>query len=61
MLSRFHPIPEHNGQTDLLYQYCASVCVLCELSISVFLIASRASVALRVLRTTAWKPHVGYE
>jgi len=34
MLSRFHLIPEHNGQTDkqtdgrtdLLYQYRASVC-----------------------------------
>jgi len=31
MLSRFHLIPERNGQTDrltdLLYQYSASVCV----------------------------------
>jgi len=34
MLSRFHLIPERHGQaegqtdkrTDLLYQYCASVC-----------------------------------
>jgi len=30
MLSRFHLVPEHNGQTDgqtdLLYQYRASVC-----------------------------------
>jgi len=28
MLSRFHPIPERYGQTDiiLLYQYHASVC-----------------------------------
>jgi len=30
MLSRFHPVPERNGrtdgQTDLLYQYRASVC-----------------------------------
>jgi len=30
MLSRLYTIPERNGQTDrrtdLLYQYCASVC-----------------------------------
>jgi len=29
MLSRFHTIPERNGRTDgteLLYQYCVSVC-----------------------------------
>ena len=30
MLSRFYLVPERNGrtdgQTDLLYQYCASVC-----------------------------------
>ena len=26
MLSRFHLEPERNGQTDLLYQYRASVC-----------------------------------